>query len=184
MLLLSITIIITYYTFIVITPDFLFVLFGLLFINRLIDLQRRCNCRNAVLAGIAGACLYLTKNYGFYLVVCTYIILFLFWYIFSGDKASRKSVLRLWFITFGVFLGISAFWIVAISIKYGHFTIGTAGTYNHRISGPESNGSPLYYGGLFDPPNPTATSIREDLSYMKVKDWNAFKSKFFFINGI
>jgi hypothetical protein len=63
-----------------------------------------------------------------------------------------------------------------ISHKYGHFLIGTSGAYNRALTEPKSLGHPMFYAGLLDPPNNSATSIWEDVSFLKIKSWNIFDS--------
>ena len=54
-----------------------------------------------------------------------------------------------------------------ISNKYDKITIGTTGEYNQALIGPNSNGHPIYYQGLLEPPNKNAISIWEDTIIFK-----------------
>jgi hypothetical protein len=65
--------------------------------------------------------------------------------------------------------------------KYGHLTLGTAGTYNHRHFGPERQG--VYYAdtfGLAAPVNATAISAGEDSASRPLPPWSPFQSWAYF----
>lgn len=168
-------IIVTYYVFSLLTPDLLFVGFALMLVNGLRDIYKDRTYRNLLITAIAGACLYFTKSYGFYYVVGCAALIFLMNFI--TEKSNRPVILKRFVLLMVVFLGISGVWIGILSNKYNRITIGTAGQYNHRIFGPDSPGPPMYYQGLMSPPNETATSVREDLSFVELKDWGIFESK-------
>jgi hypothetical protein len=75
-----------------------------------------------------------------------------------------------------IFSLISVGWVALLSLKYGYITAGTSGPYNHAILGPKSAGQLMDYKGLLDPPNPTAISVWEDVTYQRIPDWGVFDS--------
>jgi hypothetical protein len=98
-------------------------------------------------------------------------------YYLRADNVKLRQRIVINFISgMTIFMLIAGLWVALISHKYGHFTVGTAGAYNRSLTEQKSSGSPIFYAGLFDPPNNTAVSIWEDVSNMKVVSWNIFDS--------
>ena len=82
-----------------------------------------------------------------------------------------------------IFFVLSGLWVGLISEKYGELTISTSGDYNHSVVGPKYQENtmayglaPIYYVGLLMPPNNNATSIWDDLTYLKLDKWSAIGS--------
>lgn len=169
-------VIVLYFALIIITPDILFVCLGLAFINTILKSSYINNKYAGVICGLFGSGLYLTKSYGFPFFIAIFFIISFIFFIRDKNKGNRVRVMRNFIFGIVVFLLISAYWIFLISNKYGHITIGTSGKYNHAIDGPQALGHPIYYMGLIDPPNNTAISIWEDVSYIKISNWNVFDS--------
>lgn len=174
----------------VITPDLLFVCLYLGIINLILNSTYENYKYAGSIIGILGSGLYLTKSYGFPFFIVTFSIVTLIFYFRTSSKEKRAKVISNFIGGMVVFFLISSIWILALSNKYGYLTIGTAGAYNHAIFGPNSLGHPMEYMGLIDPPNKTAISVWEDISYVKIQSWSIFDSyssfqyklKFVFIN--
>jgi len=171
-----IAIIIIYFALIVITPDLLFVCLGLGFINSILN-PSYVNYKYAgLISGLLGSGLYLAKSFGFPFFLASFIIVNLIFYFRSENEQIKAIIFKKFILGIIVFTLISTCWISIISIKYGYLTIGTSGSYNHAISGPESIGNPMSYKGLIAPPNNNAISAWEDISYVKIQSWNIFDS--------
>jgi hypothetical protein len=171
-----ISIIVIYFAFHTITPDLLFVSFSLAFINKIFD-QSFSNFKySGVWMGLIGSALYLTKSFGFPFFIATFFTVSLIFYLRTDNINDRSRIISNYILGMIIFIIISGFWISLISHKYGHFLIGTSGAYNRALTEPKSLGHPMFYAGLLDPPNSTATSIWEDVSFLKIKSWNIFDS--------
>jgi hypothetical protein len=59
-----------------------------------------------------------------------------------ADTVSRTRVIRQFLLGLACFLVLSACWIFALHGKYGVWTIGSTGEFNHRLVGPGSSGYP------------------------------------------
>jgi hypothetical protein len=88
----------------------------------------------------------------------------------TKERAARTKIVTNYVLGMIVFILISFCWIFLLSQKYQHITVGLAGNYNHILVGPNSQGHPMLYMGLLDPPNATAISAWEDISYVKMQD--------------
>lgn len=97
----------------------------------------------------------------------------------DGSTVKKNLLLGL-----SVFLIISGIWAGIISEKYGMVTIGTTGSYNYALVGPESNGHLMFYQGLIEPPNEFSVSSWEDPSYFQITKWNPIGSSHNFIHQI
>jgi hypothetical protein len=171
-----IAIIVIYFALTTITPDLLFVCFGLGFINSILN-SSYINCKySGAISGLIGLGLYLSKSYGFPFFLASFSVVNFFFYFRTVNKQIKSKILKNFFLGIGVFILTSAIWISLISNKYGYFTISTSGSYNHAIFGPHSLGHPMTYMRLIDPPNKTAISVWEDVSYVKIQNWSVFDS--------
>ena len=103
-----------------------------------------------------------------------------FKYFYQKDREERKKVIINFLVSYLIFIVISSFWIFTLSSKYGFFTIGTSPNYNHAWMAPDSKGQATEYLGFLIPPNNTAASMWEDLTYytklMPNYSWNPLSS--------
>lgn len=86
---------------------------------------------------------------------------------------------RAWVKTMLAFVIVISPVVLALSIKYHHATVSTAGTYNHGILAPQYNLQPIHpmvFQGPFTPPNNTAYSVWEDPTNLPVPHWSLFKN--------
>ncbi len=171
-----ITIIVIFFAFHAITPDLLFVSFSLAFVNKILNSSFRNSKYTGVITGLIGSGLYFTKNFGFPFFITSFFIVSLMFYLRTGDLNIRRRIVSNYISGMIVFLLISGCWVLLISHKYGQLLIGIAGIYNRALTEPNSLGAPMFYAGLFDPPNNTAISIWEDVSRLKIVSWNIFDS--------
>jgi len=131
-----------------------------------------------ILIGVVGALLFFAKSVGLFLFLSTWVI----WafidsvhikrrgIIFTGEPLRNKLIALA---TFGILI---IPFCLAISVKYGYPTVGTSGTYNLALVGPQTEGHPMMSRGLMPPPNDTALSVWEDISYVPLKTWNPLGS--------
>lgn len=163
-----------YFAFSKSTTDLLVLSLLLFYINFLIDNKYLNNLRMGLLTGIFGALAFLSKSYVFFFFIVHFLVVNIdYWMKF---KKNRKIITKNFILGLIIFLAISGIWVALISDKYDKLTIGTAGTFNYDIYGPESPGIPVYYEGLMKPYDQYATSVWDDPSYIKVKDWSPFSS--------
>ncbi|KAF5057530.1 hypothetical protein DSECCO2_355830 [anaerobic digester metagenome] len=156
-----------------IMPDLLVTCILLYYLNFLMDEKYRKTIYMGLLTGLLGVLAFLAKSYVFYFFLIHFILTNLF-YIkkFPLDKSNVKKNLLM---GLSVFLIISGVWSGVISEKYQTITIGTTGSYNYALVGPESNG-PAVYQGLINPTNEFSVSSWEDPSYLQMKKWNPLAS--------
>ncbi|RKX62084.1 MAG: hypothetical protein DRP37_02445 [Thermodesulfobacteriota bacterium] len=155
------------FAFSVITPDLLFAAIGILYLNLILDDVYLQDKRTSIFIGIVGGLLYLTKGYGLPFFITSFIVV-TFFNIIKIDAKNWKIIISNFLITFSVFGLISGSWILLISRKYGYFTFSTASYYNFLLTYPHSLGLPMHWMGLLSPPNCTAISIWEDISFINV----------------
>lgn len=165
-----------YFSFYLISPDLLILCILIFYLGIIFDTKYSFRLRNGILCGFLGALAYFSKSYAFIFFICHFVIFNLFFYFFEMDDLKKNNVKKNFILGLTVFLAISGIWIGLISDKYGQITIGTSGTYNLAVVGPESNGTPSEYQGLIVPPNKYAVSAWEDPSYFKLKSWNPLSS--------
>jgi len=171
-----------YFTFNYITPDLLVVCILLYYLNFLMDDKYRKSKYMGLITGLWGALAFLSKSYVFFFFLIHFILTNLYYikkFPMDGSTIKKNLLLGL-----SVFLIISGIWAGVISEKYGVVTIGTTGSYNYALVGPESDGHLMLYQGLISPPNEFSVSSWEDPSYYQVKKWNPLESKSNFIHQI
>lgn len=171
-----------YFTFNLITPDLLVACILLYYLNFLMDKNYRNSKRMGVVTGFFGALAFLSKSYVFFFFIVHFILTNL--YYLKNFPLDRKTVKKNLLLGLSVFLIISGIWAGIISEKYGMITIGTTGSYNHALVGPESNGHLMFYHGLISPPNEFSVSSWEDPSYFQIKKWNPIGSSHNFLHQI
>jgi hypothetical protein len=165
-----------YFAFYLNTPDLLLVCILLFYLGLIFDPKYSFQLRNGFACGFLGALAYFSKSYAFIFFICHFIIFNIFFYFNELDYAKKNKVKKNLILGLTVFLALSGIWIGLISDKYGEITIGTSGTYNQGLVGPESSGHPPLYQGLIKPPNENAVSAWEDPSYFEIKSWNPLES--------
>lgn len=159
-----------------ITPDLLVVCFLVFYLSFLFSSNYSYSIKKGILCGLLGGFAFLTKSYVFFFFVFHYTIMNLFFYFKANSKKNKRIILKNSLIGLSIFFIISGAWIGLISDKYGYGTIGTSGKYNYELVGPQSQGQPMFYQGLIEPPNKSAISAWEDPSYFNMKSWSAFSS--------
>jgi hypothetical protein len=161
-------------TFYFVSPDLLVACILLYYFNYLIDNNYRKSTSLGVITGILGVMAFLAKSYCFYFFLVHFVLVNLFFMKnFPKDRSVIKKNLLL---GLSIFLLISGVWAGIISEKYGEVTVGTSGSYNYAIMGPEYNDHVMRYQ-ILSPPNEFAVSSWEDPSYFKVKKWSPLESK-------
>lgn len=179
-LLTVLVVVMLYFALSLFTPDILMVCLTLAYLNIILSPDYSTNKFAGVGSGAVAALLFLTKSYGLPFFVVHYVLFNILFLYKSKDKLKRMRVSNNFVSGMLVFTVVSALWIFAISQKYGYFTIGSAGTYNHALVGPDSPGHPLghpiHFMGFLAPPNNTALSAWEDISYVEFPNWSTFGS--------
>lgn len=126
--------------------------------------------------GVLGGLAYLAKAYGFYFFVAFLVMIVALQLWREPDAGRRRAVLRGAGLALVTFAAIAGAWIAVLSTHQGELTVGTSGTYNHAIYGPEMRGHPMHYAGFLPPPDETALSAWDDPARLDVADWSALDS--------
>ena len=164
------------YAYSAITPDLLFLAIALVVINLLYSLAKEQRSVIAVLCGISGGLLFLSKAFGLPYFVAIFTIASIFMLLEHNGQQCRILLIRTYLLGSISFLLIVAPWALLISQKYGYATIATSGAYNHAILGPAGHGHPMHYLGLITPPYIGATSIWDDISILPIDNWSMLDS--------
>jgi hypothetical protein len=148
-----------------ITPDMLVGLLVLWFAIRLNGFMAAPTPTRAAVIGLIGALMYLAKGFGFYLFLAVVGLVALWqWY----RTKHLGVIIRRYLPLAVVFVVLVLPFMVAISVKYHHLTISTAGSFDKNLFGPVSKGVdyPMMLTGPLAPPNHLATSVWEDPTYL------------------
>ncbi|MDP8210013.1 MAG: hypothetical protein RAO94_05490 [Candidatus Stygibacter australis] len=165
-----------YFAYNGVTSDFLFAFFLLLYLNIMLNLRENKKLIYAIFSGLVGGLLYLTKAYGLPFFIVHYFVSIILFIMTGTDRSEKRKLAWCYMAGMLVFLLLTVPWILTISAKYGHVTIGSSGKFNHAIVGPETEDFPMHLRGLLPPPYNSATSVWEDISYTKMVDWSATSS--------
>ncbi len=165
------------------TPDLLVCLLSLVLAGLLVRFLDKPTILLQVLIGMTGAGLYFAKSVGFYLFFGLLALTYTY-SLFISAKARRRrlrlshlfTLAKPYWLAIGTFITISLPFIVAISLKYNRPTIGTSGSYNFALIGPQTIGHPMLTQGLMEPPNEGAQSVWEDISRAHVREWSPLES--------
>ncbi len=146
------------------------------------------NRKVALYCGIIGGFSYLAHHSAFPLFLSHFPMLLLLRAYIAKDRTGfpLKKVLVSWGIGLIGFFLIASMWIGIVSLKYGHFTISSAGSIAHAVMGPKDTDRrhPFFTGGLFKPREPYQIHVFEDPSAVKFKTWSPFESKEYFMHQI
>lgn len=175
-LLLSLVPVILSFALIFNNPDLLLVCILVIYLSVIFHPNYPNNYINGILCGIIGVLAYLSKSYAFAFFVTHFILFNVIFYLKNSTDEKKKNIFKNLVLGLSIFFVISGVWAGTISEKYGKLTISTAGDYNHAMASSEYPIQPVSYIGLFKPPTKDATSIWDDLSYIKMKQWSPFDS--------
>ena len=169
-------------------PDLLMLYFLVVYLNILFKDDYHARLSGGILCGVTGALAYLGKHYALPFFVSHFFMINVFHFFRATAKEQRKNIVRNAVAGMVVFTIISGAWIAAMGIKYGYFTIGTAGSYGIAKLGPgmftkpvfgePENSDPVYYAGLLKPSYETALSVWDDPSYVSGKYFGHKKTDF------
>jgi hypothetical protein len=163
-----------YFAFIKTTPDLLNLTILIFYLNFILDTNYLHSLRMGLLTGLFGAFAFLSKSYAFFFFLIQFALVNSYYWM--KFKKNRKIITKNFILGLTVFLVISGVWIALISDKYDKITIGTSGSYNHAVFGPETQGHPNYFQGLMGPYNKYDSSIWDDPSYTEIEDWSPLSS--------
>src|SRR5204863_2907885 len=92
--------------------------------------------RTTIVAGLVGGLAYLAKSYALPFVVAHFTLVHAVRWISSRSRGSRRMVAERFLAGMVAFLAVALPWITTISLKYGHLTASTAGSYSWNLIGP------------------------------------------------
>lgn len=153
-------------------PDLLLtvlLLFHLYFVFHL----DRSRVMYGLLAGATAAAAYLAKSYALPFFLCHLLLMTACQFFCSARDSAKRVVPRNAFCALLVFGLISSVWIGLLSAKYDKLTWSTSGAFNIAQLAP---GAGRNHGGLTAPPNETAISTWEDVSYVELPSWSPYQS--------
>jgi hypothetical protein len=158
------------------TPDLLLATIIACYLGVVFDRSYPCRKYSSILAGMLAGLGYLAKSYALPFFILHFPLASLGHWLDSKTHANRRNIVMKTFIGFGVFILVAAIWLPVISAKAGHFTIGSAGTYNKSFIAPGSVGHPVGNVGLIPPPDAAGMSAWDDPSSVPVNEWSPFGS--------
>lgn len=148
-----------------VTPDLLLLLLLLTYLYFVLSK----NPRHLFLAPAFAALAYFAKAYA--------LPFFLIHFALVSLLYKQSSLVKI-FLGYLIFFAIVSPWIYLLTQKYGHLTFSTAFSHNLALQGP--NAAIINEKRLIPPPNPTATSILEDVTYLPryipLENWSPFSS--------
>lgn len=156
------------------TPDLLVCLLSLTLVYIAAKLTQPQHIYSlSIIFGGLGALLYFSKSVGFYLFGCIWLIVALLRHVQYKKKhfSFNPSNIRYTIVSLLTFALLVLPFVATISLKYRQPTIGTSGAYNFALNGPHTIGHPML-STTIEPPNSTAISIWEDISRVKIVNWN------------
>ena len=157
------------------TPDFIGLSFILFYLYLTIHDDFFSDRKALLIAGTSAGLGFLAKNYNL-AFFATHFLAILLLECFKNRRAVLLA--PYFFIPFGV---IGAFWVVLVKMKYGIWTIGTAGLMNNALFSPRTLGHPLHTMGFRAPFPPYGYSAWDDptplLELVKSANWKVFESK-------
>jgi hypothetical protein len=188
MALIILTLLIADWTIQFITADVLiaaFLVFYLYLVTSgdLLSCQRKA-CATGIVAGIA----YYAKNYMLPFFMIHFPLMLLLQYIFFRNEGRILSWRRL-VVSYisGVlcFFVIASGWILALSSRYGEFTLTGKSRIAFALMGPEEvRHPPLFYDGLHRHSNDYQIHVFEDHTVLKYKTWSPFENRKYFIHQL
>lgn len=164
-----------FFSFYRLTPDYLLLLFTLIYVYVISQETYFENQKLIFISSLLGACLYFTKSYGlvYFFVMQTLVLVFKF---FEDRKISVKN-LNNYLLSIMIFVLIISPWVLILSYKYSGFTLSTSGAINIRFINPELNfRHPSIESGFVAPPDKYATSAWDDPDIKYYPDWSPFSS--------
>ncbi len=152
------------------TPDLLFTALLLLYTAVIFHPAYPVRA-SGILCGVLGVLSFYTKSYGFPFFLCHFCVFNAIAYWRQCDRSRRREVLRQFGGGLASFLVLSALWIFVLHARYGIWTLGTSGEFNHRLVGPESAGYPQLRG-LMPPASVHAITIWQNPSPAMLPPWS------------
>jgi len=149
----------------VITPDLLLGGAIVLYLAGMINPAGTNRWTGGVRIGVLAGLAYLAKAYALPFVIAHFLLVRCVQVIRPGAPGRRWGLVcssACTLLTLSIIVGA---WSAALSHKYGYFTTGSTGDYNMRVDGPHSHGQVMHWAGYLPPPNPTAISAWEDITY-------------------
>jgi hypothetical protein len=176
---------ISFWTIYAITPDILLATFILFYLYLASEPDIITNKKLAFFCGIVGGFSFLAHHSALPLFFSHFPLILIVTTFIVKDKKSiaLKKAFKTWGIGMAGFLIIASIWISAMSFKYGHLTISSAGPIAHAIMGPKDmeRRHPFFVGGLYKPRESHQIHVFEDPSDVKFKDWSPFESREYFL---
>ncbi|MBI3396888.1 hypothetical protein HY045_00265 [Candidatus Woesebacteria bacterium] len=123
--------------FSVISPDLLLASLSLFYINIILSAGYKSETKFGLFAGILGGLMHLSKAFGFFFFIFSFVIYNLILFVKSPKFVKRQVVIN-FIIGLSVFFTICSIWIAILSLKYQRFVFYVAnyGNFTHAFVGP------------------------------------------------
>lgn len=162
--------IVLYFALSIITPDLLQTTILLGYLYTITNPKYLKGAKASFQCGILGGLAYLSKAYALPFFIIHYLII--------NCLHDQPGIIRRLAIGYFAFAILSLPWIYLISTKYAHPTFTTSFSHNYALEGP--NNYVINTDILMPPPNKTATSVLEDVTYLPnyipLQNWSPFES--------
>ena len=142
-----------------------------------------------LLFGLIGAILYFAKGAGFVFFLFSFSLINLVYYI--KNSSDKKKIIIKYVSSVIVFLILSSFWVIPISLKENKILFSSAPEYNFKLIGPASNldilgelHHPYEWIGLIPPPQKNSINAWEEPQKLKINNWSLLDSRTIFFHYI
>jgi len=166
-----------YFTYWVISPDFILLILFLIYVYHTISEEFLETPGNAILVSASGGLMFLAKSYGFPFFILHFMVFSIIKFL-GIKKEKRKSMLLNWSLAVLIFGIISGSWILALNYKYDiwHFSSGNKAFFS-QID-PKNEMKHQYLSrGIVEPPDSLAGSAHDDPSHYKLVEWSPFQTR-------
>jgi hypothetical protein len=164
----SFAVLLTSFVFYSISPDILVVVVMLAYLAVITAPRFESGLKACVLAGLIGAAGFLAKAYLLVFFLCHFSLVMLARFFTSADRGDKLVIVRNALAGIAVCVVISGVWIAVLSAKYHRIVVNSAARLVWDVRNSPSMRNPINDIGFITPPNPSAVSVWEDLSGVKV----------------
>lgn len=170
------TLLILHFTFSKLFGDLLEVLFLLLYLNIICSKRFSNNYKGIILAAIVAGIGFYAKAYTFYFALVHLPLAIFLTERNNSENVGHINFIKKIFVAVLVLISTAALWIIALNLKYGHYTLG-----QQNISGSLSYAYDQPRVPFYPPPFADAYSIFDDISYQKFTNITPFTNGKLFI---
>jgi hypothetical protein len=162
-IILSLPVILLSFTHHQLAGDLLQLVFVLLYFNLLISKDFFLSVNKNMLAGFVMALAYLAKAYNLPFFIIAHLSVYLLFFRVNQTKHKLVFLMQKMLPAYFIFLIAITPWVIALSLKYNHFTFSTVSTFNmHWVISKNIASSMQSANFLLPPPYPSSATMWED----------------------